>query len=180
MGDLATASLIIYGFVLYGMTRIGKTATAHLLSGNPLRGIKKGGQDMVITSTSKNSRAKIGPTMNSETVVPNKFELKNYKVNGEMACVVDTPGYGDTDGVLKILANGFFHYRLYSKIQNMKFIVCFDSISVKNTGKDAIDTIVQFTKSFKDYASMKEKIWNSCCFLFTKVDLNEDSIETIK
>ena len=135
---------------------------------------------MVYVTTSKNHKAAIGNTMSSETVIPNKFELKHYKVNGETACVVDTPGYGDTYGVLKILANGFFHYRLYSKIQNMKFIVCFDTISLKNTGKDVVETIVNFTKSFKDYSDMKEKIWDSSCFLFTKVDLNEDSVENIK
>jgi hypothetical protein len=137
-GDLATTALILYGFVLYGMTRIGKTATAHLLSGNPLKGFKKGGQEMVDVTTSKNSNSKIGNTMNSETLVPNKFELKNYKISDHPACVVDTPGYGDTYGILRILANGYFHYRLYSKIQNIKFIVCFDSIQLKNTGKDII------------------------------------------
>lgn len=57
--------LILYGFVLYGMTRIGKTATAHLLAGNPLKGIKKDGKEMVDTTTSKNFKAKIGNTANS-------------------------------------------------------------------------------------------------------------------
>jgi hypothetical protein len=37
------------------MTRIGKTASAHLLAGNPLKGFKKGGQEMVDVTTSKNS-----------------------------------------------------------------------------------------------------------------------------
>jgi len=52
----------------------------------------------------------------------------------------------------------------------MKFILCFDQIHLKNTGFQFIDTIVQFTSSFKDYHENKHKIWESCVFLFTKVD----------
>lgn len=120
------------------MTRVGKTATAHLLAGNPLKGIKKAGHEMVVTTTKRNSNAGIGNSGNSQTVVPNKFELKNYKIDDTPAFIIDTPGYGDSDGILKILANGYFHYRLYSKIQNMKFIVCFDSDDLKKTAKDVI------------------------------------------
>ena len=65
IGDFATSALILYGFVLYGMTRIGKTATSHLLAGNPLKGIKKDGQDMVNITTKRNFKAKIGNTSNS-------------------------------------------------------------------------------------------------------------------
>lgn len=65
IGDLATRFLISYGFVLYGMTRVGKTATSHLLAGNPLKGFWKNGSDMVDVTISKNSKAKIGNTMNS-------------------------------------------------------------------------------------------------------------------
>jgi len=65
IGDFATSALILYGFVLYGMTRIGKTATAHLLAGNPLKGIKKDGHEMVDTTTNRNNKAKIGNSSNS-------------------------------------------------------------------------------------------------------------------
>lgn len=98
------------------------------------------------------------------------FELKNYKVNNQPACVIDTPGYGDSKGILKILANGFFHFRLYSKIKNMKFLICFDFIHLKNTFKEVVETIIQFTKSFKNYSDIKDKIWQSSCFVITKVE----------
>ena len=69
--------------------------------------------------------------------------------------VIDTPGYGDTYGVLRILANGFYHYRLYSKVQNMKFILCFEQDHISGTCEKFIDTIVKFTSSFKDYLADK-------------------------
>lgn len=46
-GDFGLSKLIKYGYILYGQTRSGKTATAHLLSGNALKGIKIGGDDKV-------------------------------------------------------------------------------------------------------------------------------------
>ena len=39
-GDFGLARLIKYGYILYGQTRDGKTATGHILSGNPLKGVK--------------------------------------------------------------------------------------------------------------------------------------------
>lgn len=37
----------------------------------------------------------------------------------------------------------------------MKFILCFDVIQLKNTGQAFIETIMQFTASFKDYLEVK-------------------------
>lgn len=65
--------------------------------------------------------------------------------------MIDTPGYGDSFGVYRILSNAFFHYRLYSKVQNMKFIITFDRNHLKNTAEAVIKTIQQFTHSFKNY-----------------------------
>lgn len=92
--------------------------------------------------------------------------------------VIDTPGYGDTYGVLRILANGFYHYRLYSKVQNMKFILCIDHSHIRGTCEKFLDTIMKFTSSFKNYLDQKQEIWKSCCFLFTKVDESEGDILT--
>lgn len=69
--------------------------------------------------------------------------------------VIDTPGYGDTYGILRILANGFYHYRLYSKVQNMKFILCIDQRNIRGTCEKFIDMIVKFTLSSKDYLGQK-------------------------
>ncbi len=75
--------------------------------------------------------------MNSSTLIPNFFELIRNMIknlNGKVY-VVDTPGYLNGDrNVLKLLANGYFNYRLYSKVRNMKFIVCFDINEFGNKG----------------------------------------------
>jgi hypothetical protein len=169
---LGLARLIKYGYILYGQTRDGKTATGHILSGNPLKGAKISGEDMVEATTSRNKTAKIGNTMVSETAIPNYFEVKmsNPMYPKDETFVIDTPGYGDTKGILRILANGFYHYRLYSKVENMKFILCFDHAHVRNTCEKFIDTIIQWTSSFKNYFDNRKNIWSSCVFLFTKVE----------
>lgn len=107
--------------------------------------------------------------------------MKNHEYQKDGTFVIDTPGYGDTKGVLRILANGFYHYRLYSKVQNMKFILCFDHAHVRNTCEKFIDTIMQWTSSFKNYFDSRKDIWKSCVFLFTKVDESEGGeVTTIK
>ena len=94
---------------------------------------------------------------------------------------MDTPGYGDTYGVLKIFSNAYYHYRLYSKVQNMKFILAFEKSHFSNTAEKFLDTIIQFTSYFKDYSKVKGKIWSSSCFLITKTDDEADeSIKNIK
>lgn len=75
---MGLSEFIDYGYVVYGQTRTGKTATCHLLSGNALKGQKIKGEDMVELATSKNRKAVIGNTMNSETVIPNFFEIKPF------------------------------------------------------------------------------------------------------
>lgn len=76
------------------------------------------------------------------------------KSNGK-TYVIDTPGYGDTYGVLRILANGYFHYRLYSRVKNMKFILCFDANELRNTADRFVNTITEFSSYFKDYLDKK-------------------------
>lgn len=61
------------------------------------------------------------------------FEIKDPNNPENKAYVIDTPGYGDTYGTFRLLGNGYYHYKLYSKVQNMKFILCFDTIQLQNT-----------------------------------------------
>lgn len=91
--------------------------------------------------------------------------------NGKPIVLIDTPGYGDTYGVYRILSNGFYHYRLYSKVQNMKFLITFDTINLKNTAQSIIKTIQHFTNSFKYYKNkeQRDEIWSAAAFLITKV-----------
>jgi hypothetical protein len=152
---LGLSEVVENGYILYGDTRAGKTTLGHLLSGGSLRGVKMNGEFMVQATTSKNKNAVIGNTMRSETLVPNKFPV-HLKDKKQDYSLIDTPGYGDTNGILTIIANGYYHYRLYSKVKNIKFIVCFDAAQLQNTYADFIKTIMQWTSSFKDYLLVRK------------------------
>lgn len=107
-------------------------------------------------------------------ILVNGTNVKGIQIQGMVLkgkiYVIDTPGYADTKGVLTILSNGYYHYRLYSKVKNMKFILCFDMNQLKNTAAFFISTIVEFTSSFKNYLDNKAQIWKCCAFLFTKLN----------
>jgi hypothetical protein len=50
-----------------------------------------------------------------------------------------------------LLSSTYYHFRLYSKVQNMKFLITFDRNNLKNTAESVIKTIQNFTDSFKYY-----------------------------
>jgi hypothetical protein len=85
--------------------------------------------------------------------------------------LIDTPGYENTYGVYRILSNTYYHFRLYSKLQNMKFLIVFDRNNLKNTAESVIKTLQYFTNEFKYYYNKEKrnKIWSSAAFLITKV-----------
>ena len=107
--------------------------------------------------------------------MPNLFYVKLKSINNDKyrAYVVDTAGYCDTLSIFRILSKGYFHYRLYSKIRNMKFILCFQRSDINNTAQTFLDTVKKFTAYFNNYdsnAEIRQTIWKSCAFLITKVD----------
>jgi len=70
-----------------------------------------------------------------------------------------------------IIANGYFHYRIFSKVKNLKFVLTFDG-DYFETGKPfdkAANTITEFFNSFKDIAQIKKEIFAATSFLFTKI-----------
>ena len=83
---------------------------------------------------------------------------------------MDLPGYNNTYGVLRTIANGYYHYRLYSKAKNMRFILTFEKNQLSNIANKFIDTIMQFSNSFIDLLYFKKHIWKCSCFLFTKCE----------
>jgi hypothetical protein len=86
--------------------------------------------------------------------------------------------------MLTILANGYYHYRLYSRVKSIKFIVCFDANQLQNTCVDFVKTIVNWTSSFKDYLLFRREIWRSLAFVITKVEdkptIKEDLIAKLR
>lgn len=86
--------------------------------------------------------------------------------------------------MLTILANGYYHYRLYTKVKKIKFIVCFDATQLQNTCVDFIKTIVNWSSYFKDYILVRKQIWKSLVFIITKTEdkptIKEDLIAKLR
>lgn len=89
----------------------------------------------------------------------------------------DCPGYSDSKGSLMIVTNGYFHYRIFSKVKNLKFVLTFDGDQFKTgmTFQKASSTILEFFNSFKDIAKIKDQIFAATAFFFTKVQ-NQDIV----
>ena len=80
-----------------------------------------------------------------------------------------------------IVTNGYFHYRIFSKVKNLKFILTFDGDQFKTgmTFDKATNTVLEFFNSFKDIASIKAQIFDATAFFFTKVQ-NQDIVTLLK
>ncbi len=76
-----------------------------------------------------------------------------------------------------IVTNGYFHYRIFSKVKNLKFVLTFDGDQFKTgmTFQKASNTILEFFNSFKDIAKIKDQIFAATAFFFTKVQ-NQDIV----
>ena len=49
--------------------------------------------------------------------------------------ILDCPGYQDSKGCFMVIANGYFHYRIFSKVKNMKFLITFNYDEFNQTMK---------------------------------------------
>jgi hypothetical protein len=65
--------------------------------------------------------------------------------------LLDQPGYGDSYGFHRILSNGYFHYRSFSKTPKLKFILAFNKTEMKGTATVFTKTIFNFINSFTNY-----------------------------
>jgi len=125
----------------------------------------------------------VGNITDSETEIPNIFNTAVYdtKSNKKIDLVVlDLPGYGDTYGLHRIFSNGYFHYRSFSKTTKIKFVVTFTFQDMGSAGSIFKRTIKNFINTFKNYASIKDKILEATSFLITKVDKDNCNLEFLK
>jgi hypothetical protein len=139
---------------MFGFTRVGKTASCHYLTNSTLKAINKNGDLLYQVATQKYSTAIIGLTNDSETEIPNIFDytLKDQKTQKPVkGALLDQPGYGDTYGFHRILSNGYFHYRSFSKTPKLKFILAFNKNEMKGTAKYFRETVTKFINSFVNY-----------------------------
>ena len=129
IGDLSLLNNIPEVVAIFGDTKVGKTSSSHILANNPMKAHKESGTLFwKPTEGSRYERCKVGyGKTESETQVPNIFEdvtINLGKTSVELT-LIDTPGYGDTEGFYRIFANGYFHYRVFSRTPKMKFIIAF-------------------------------------------------------
>lgn len=151
------SDLIEYAFALFGETKAGKTTLAHYLVNNPLE--VRQTSDKPAYALDGNYKPKrlgeaiIGMTRESETVIPNSCELDEIKVNDKKCFLLDCPGYSDSKGPYLIITNAYFHYRVFSKVQSLKFIITFDFGFMTMTGSQErpIRTLENFYKSFSNF-----------------------------
>jgi len=70
-----------------------------------------------------------------------------------------------------IVTNGYFHYRIFSKVKNLKFVLTFDGDQFRSgmAFEKAANTILEFFNSFKDIVKIKTEIFAATTFFFTKV-----------
>ena len=109
-----------------GMTKKGKTTCGHYFAGEELKGTNVDGSVMYQTNSkkSKYNHAKVGYSHNSETQIPNYFEARLK--TGKKVVVIDCPGFLDTFGCRRVISNAYFNYRVFSKVQKMKFVIVFE------------------------------------------------------
>jgi hypothetical protein len=121
--------------------------------------------------------ALIGHQPVSQTEIPNKAVRRVE--GGEELHILDCPGYSDSKGCFMVIANGYFHYRIFSRVRNLKFVVTFDYRHFEGVFDKPKNTLVEFLMSFRDFPAISEQLVAATAFVFTKVARLGQSEETI-
>lgn len=127
--------------MLLGNTKAGKTTTCHYLCQQHLEGEKNNAHSVVYKLKSGKKEyegARIGDQESvSETQIPNFFI---NMLGGQKVYLVDCPGYLDSFGCYRIISNRFFHYQVFSKVENIKFIITFSYNDMLKTADKMLKT----------------------------------------
>ena len=93
----------------------------------------------------------------------------------------DCPGYSDSYGCARVISNGYFHYRVFSKVQNIKFILTFSYHDMIDQAKNLMKTFTEFISGFSEsgFDGISKDIFAATSVMITKVPRNfdRDSIE---
>jgi hypothetical protein len=84
--------------------------------------------------------------------------------------ILDCPGDSDSKGCHMVIANGYFHYRIFSKVINLKFVITFDYKHMSGVFDKPKNTLIEFLTSFKNLKEIINNIINATAFVFTKLD----------
>lgn len=74
-----------------------------------------------------------------------------------------------------VIANGYFHYRIFSKVRNLKFVITFDYAFMSGVYDKPTNTLTEFLRSFKNLKQIKKEIFEATSFVFTKLNRSAQS-----
>jgi hypothetical protein len=89
--------------------------------------------------------------------------------------LVDCPGYLDTYGFYRIVSNRFFHYQIFSKVQNTKFLITFTLQDMRKSADVVKDTFKEFLSGFWDLNNIKMEILKATSVMVTCVPRGTDA-----
>ena len=139
-----------YGLLLLGKTKAGKTTSSHYLSHSVLEGGYNDRNNIVykLKEGGKNSLALVGDDESkSQTRIPNLFQFTS---DGKTMHLVDCPGYLDSYGFYRIISNRFFHFQVFSKVKNAKFIITFTWDDMRKSADNVNNTFKEFLNGFSN------------------------------
>jgi hypothetical protein len=83
--------------------------------------------------------------------------------------LLDCPGYLDTFGFHRIISNRFFHYQVFSKVQNVKFLIVFTFEDMRKSADNVKNTFKEFLGGFSNLNSIKKQIFDATSVMVTQV-----------
>jgi hypothetical protein len=83
--------------------------------------------------------------------------------------LLDCPGYLDTFGFLRIISNRFFHYQVFSKVLNAKFLIVFTYEDMRKSADNVKNTFREFLGGFANLGSIKKQIFDATSVMVTGV-----------
>ena len=88
----------------------------------------------------------------------------------------DCPGYSDSYGCTRIISNGYFHYRVFSKVQNIKFVFTFSYYDMIPPASSLANSLNQFISGFssQDFDKIYGDIFAATSIMITKVPVQFD------
>jgi hypothetical protein len=93
--------------------------------------------------------------------------------NGREMFLIDCPGYLDTYGFFRIISNRFFHYQVFSKVQNVQFLVTIAFPDIRGGAEGMKTTFKEFLSSFSNLNSIRNEIFNATSVMITAVPKGE-------
>ena len=68
-----------------------------------------------------------------------------------MRLLIDCPGYLDTVGCSRILSNGYFHFKVFSRVAKVKLILTVQYDDILGVATNLRETFKSFYNGFKDF-----------------------------